>query len=125
MEGKRLWKKKDRLPSLSGRGDRAHQENTKEASLKEGERERRERCERYSIQQDGPMMRKAFSPSSGHKGYLRGEDFGHLHMEPYNQKEAAKISVDISGGKGKDKVRILLKKASHNGRTLSCALVMS
>lgn len=39
-------------------------------------------------------------------------------MEPYNQKEAAKISVDISGGKGKDKVRILLKKASHNQRTL-------
>ena len=39
-------------------------------------------------------------------------------MEPYNQKEAAKISVDISGGKGKDKVRSLLKKASHNQRTL-------
>ena len=66
------------------------------------------------------MMRKAFSPSSGHKGHLRGEDFGYLHIKPYSQKEAAKISVDISGGKGKDKVRILLKKASHNGWALFC-----
>jgi len=47
VEGERLWKKKDRLPSLSGRGDRAHQENTKEVSLKEGERKRRERCKSY------------------------------------------------------------------------------
>jgi len=39
--------KKDRLPSLSKRGDRAHQENTKEVSLKEGERKRRERCKSY------------------------------------------------------------------------------
>jgi len=68
--------KKDRLPSLSGRGDRAHQENTKEASLKEGERERRERCERYSIQQDGPMMRKAFSPLRNTKDIYKEKILG-------------------------------------------------
>ena len=115
MEGKRLWKKKDRLPSLSGRGDRAHQENTKEASLKEGERERRERCERYSIRQDGPMMRKAFSPSSGHKGYLRGEDFGYLHIKPYSQKEAAKISVDTSGGRARIRFAFYSRKLRITG----------
>ena len=114
MEGKRLWKKKDRLLSLSGRGDRAFRKYHKKHPKKK-EKGKGGKDARIIFRQDGPMMRTAFSPSSGHKRYLRQEDFGDLHMEPYNQKEAAKISVDISGGKGKDKVRSLLKKASHNG----------
>jgi len=47
------------------------------------------------------------------KRYLRQEDFVNLHMEPYNQKEAAKISVDISGGKGKNKVFTSCSRKLH------------